>query len=118
MTILLAVFLLSILSASALAYDFPNLTYRSCYDGDTCRFDIPNVHPFFGENIPVRLAGIDTPEKEGNAKKRKTRQSKPGTELELSSARHRPSSSRMFSVENIFGLWLRWGPMGSMCPRF
>jgi len=69
MTILLAVFLLSILSASALAYDFPNVTYRSCYDGDTCRFDIPNVHPFFGENIPVRLAGIDTPEKSGKCQK-------------------------------------------------
>ncbi len=64
MTILLALFLLlSILSASALAYGFPNVIYRSCYDGDTCRFDIPNVHPFFGENIPIRIAGIDTPEK-------------------------------------------------------
>ncbi len=66
MTILLALFLLlSILSASALAYDFPNVTYRSCYDGDTCRFDIPNVHPFFGENIPIRIAGIDTPDLQG-----------------------------------------------------
>ena len=58
MTILLALFLL--LSVSALAYDFPHVTYRTCYDGDTCRFDIPNVHPFFGENIPIRIAGIDT----------------------------------------------------------
>ncbi len=47
MTMLLAlVLLLSILSVSALAYDIPNVTYRSCYDGDTCRFDIPKVHPF------------------------------------------------------------------------
>jgi len=67
----LAVFLLSILSASALAYDFPSVTYRSCYDGDTCRFDIPNVHPFFGENIPVRLAGIDTPELQGQCDQEK-----------------------------------------------
>jgi len=72
MTIPFALFLLlSILSASALAYDFPNVTYRSCYDGDTCRFDIPNVHPFFGENIPVRLAGIDTPEKRGKCQHEK-----------------------------------------------
>ena len=51
------------------ATDFPNVIYRTCYDGDTCRFDIPNVHPFFGENIPVRLAGIDTPEKRGKCQK-------------------------------------------------
>ncbi len=57
--------LFSILNSPTHAYDFPNVTYRSCYDGDTCRFDIPNVHPFFGENIPVRLAGIDTPELQG-----------------------------------------------------
>ncbi len=49
----------------ALAYDFPNVTYRSCYDGDTCRFDIPNIHPLFGANIPVRFAGIDSPELQG-----------------------------------------------------
>ena len=36
MAIPFAVFLLlSILSASALAYDFSNVTYRTCYDGDT-----------------------------------------------------------------------------------
>ncbi len=71
MTIPFALFLLSILSASALAYDIPNVTYRSCYDGDTCRFDIPNIHPLAGKNIPVRLAGIDTPEKHGKCKEEK-----------------------------------------------
>jgi len=72
MTILLALFLLlSIPSVSALAYDIPNVTYRSCYDGDTCRFDIPNIHPLAGKNIPVRLAGIDTPEKHGKCKEEK-----------------------------------------------
>ena len=71
MTILLAFFLLSIHSPSALAYDFPNVTYRSCYGGDTCRFDIPNIHPLAGKNIPVRLAGIDTPEKHGKCKEEK-----------------------------------------------
>ncbi len=72
MTILLGLFLLlSILSPSALAYDFPNVTYRSCYDGDTCRFDIPKPHPFFGENILVRLAGIDSPDLQGNCAQEK-----------------------------------------------
>ncbi len=51
MAIPFALFLL--LSVSALAYDFPNLTYRTCYDGTTCRFGTPNVHPFFGESIPT-----------------------------------------------------------------
>jgi len=69
MAIPFALFLL--LSASALAYDFPSVTYRSCYDGDTCRFDIPKVHPFFGENIPVRLAGIDAPELQGKCDQEK-----------------------------------------------
>ncbi len=71
MAIPFALFLLSTLSVSALAYDIPNVTYRSCYDGDTCRFDIPKPHPFFGENIPVRIAGIDTPERQGKCDQEK-----------------------------------------------
>jgi len=72
MTILLALCLLhTILSASALATDFPNVIYRTCYDGDTCWFDLPGVHPFFGNHIPVRLSGIDTPEKRGKCLKEK-----------------------------------------------
>ena len=47
------------------------MTYRSCYDGDTCRFDIPKPHPFFGENIPVRLAGIDSPDLQGKCAQEK-----------------------------------------------
>ena len=65
MPILLAFFLFGILSASALAYDFPNVTYRTCYDGDTCRMDIPGLHPLVGKNIPIRFAGVDTPEMRG-----------------------------------------------------
>ena len=71
MAILLALFLLSILSASALAYDFPNVTYRTCYDGDTCRFDIPGLHPLLGKNIPIRFAGVDTPEMRGKCQQEK-----------------------------------------------
>jgi len=32
------------------------------YDGDTLTFKIPNVHPFFGKKLIVRLYGVDTPE--------------------------------------------------------
>lgn len=31
-------------------------------DGDTIKVDVPNVHPLFGHNLPIRLADIDTPE--------------------------------------------------------
>ena len=36
--------------------------YLSNYDGDTFRVDIPDVHPIIGQNIPIRLRGVDTPE--------------------------------------------------------
>lgn len=32
------------------------------YDGDTIYVDIPDTHPLFGKNMPVRIRGIDTPE--------------------------------------------------------
>lgn len=34
----------------------------SVYDGDTFRVKIPGIHPKFGENIAVRVRGIDSPE--------------------------------------------------------
>ena len=43
----------------AFAADFPNVTYHRCYDGDTCTFTIPDVHPLFGEKINVRIAGAN-----------------------------------------------------------
>jgi micrococcal nuclease len=39
--------------------------YLGNYDGDTIRFNIPRVHPVLGQNITVRLRGIDTPEIRG-----------------------------------------------------
>lgn len=36
------------------------------YDGDTVTVKIPETHPLFGENIGVRILGIDTPEKNGS----------------------------------------------------
>lgn len=35
------------------------------YDADTLTFDIPRVHPFIGENISVRVYGVDAPELTG-----------------------------------------------------
>jgi len=34
----------------------------SVYDGDTIRVDIENIHSIIGNNIGIRINGIDTPE--------------------------------------------------------
>ena len=61
--------LLLLIPFPALAADFPSVTYHRCYDGDTCTFTIPDVHPLFGDKINVRIAGIDTPEIKGKCQK-------------------------------------------------
>lgn len=46
-------------------YDDISLTRAdlvSVYDGDTFKVTIPNTARLFGEEIPVRLRGLDTPE--------------------------------------------------------
>ncbi len=50
------------LSYPASAPSFENVAWLGCYDGDTCKFTLPGIHPFFGEKISVRIRGIDTPE--------------------------------------------------------
>lgn len=37
------------------------------YDGDTFKIDLPGVHPLFGDNLPIRVKGIDTPELRGTS---------------------------------------------------
>jgi endonuclease YncB( thermonuclease family) len=37
----------------------------SVYDGDTITVDIPGVPPVFGDDVGVRVLGIDTPEMRG-----------------------------------------------------
>jgi len=69
-SVLLSLLIITLaLTSSALATNFPNITYHRCYDGDTCTFTIPGVHPLFGEEISVRIAGIDTPEIKGKCLK-------------------------------------------------
>jgi len=43
-------------------FAFHCVKYLRNYDADTLTFDIPNVHPFIGENISVRVYGLDAPE--------------------------------------------------------
>lgn len=59
------------LPLSAFAANFQSVTYHRCYDGDTCTFTIPSVHPLFGDKINVRLAGIDTAEIRGKCDQEK-----------------------------------------------
>ena len=60
------------------AATIPNVTIVSCYDGDTCRVNLPRsafndewAYDLFGHNIPIRVEGIDTPEIRGKCQKEK-----------------------------------------------
>ena len=60
------------------ATTIPNVTIVSCYDGDTCRVNLPRsafnddwAYELFGHNIPIRVEGIDTPEIRGQCQKEK-----------------------------------------------
>ena len=62
------IFYFSILAQGA---DFPNVTYHTCYDGDTCKVSIAGLPEVFGDHISIRLKGIDTPEIIGKCQKEK-----------------------------------------------
>ena len=57
--------ILLVFSLPAWATTFEKVLLVSCYDGDTCKFTLPGIHPFFGKKIGVRIRGIDTPEIRG-----------------------------------------------------
>ncbi len=76
-TLLAFTILLSLFSLTH-ATTIPNVTIVSCYDGDTCRIDLPRsafnddwAYQLFGHNIPIRVEGIDTPEIRGKCQKEK-----------------------------------------------
>ena len=59
--------------------NFQNVQFVKNYDGDSITFNIPNAPAIFGENMVVRLRGIDTPELKKRscpAAKEKARQAK------------------------------------------
>lgn len=63
---LLLFILLVSLPVQAKTYgSFENIIFVDCYDGDTCSFNIPDIHPIIGEIIGVRIRGFDTPEIKG-----------------------------------------------------
>jgi endonuclease YncB( thermonuclease family) len=50
---------------------FKNVEYVKNYDGDTITVNIKNLHPLIGNNINIRVNGIDTPEMRGGCEKSK-----------------------------------------------
>ena len=64
-TILTIVFILTYSTGFASFGDIENAVFLKCYDGDTCTFDLPGLHPPIGKKIGVRLDRIDTPEIRG-----------------------------------------------------
>ncbi len=71
-TTFLSLFFSSTLLADTPTFgNFTHVEYVSNYDGDTVRFNIPNMHPLIGQNIPVRLAKVDTPEIRGKCAQEK-----------------------------------------------
>ena len=51
--------------------DFKKVHFVKNYDGDTITVDIKGQHPLFGDDISVRIAGIDTPEIRGKCSQEK-----------------------------------------------
>lgn len=76
-TIFLLLFLLTVAFSNAYAKgrnnygDFENVSYVRNYDGDTITFDIHGIHPLIGEDIEIRVRGIDTPEIRGKCEQEK-----------------------------------------------
>lgn len=51
-----------IISLMMLTSTFFSAEYVDNYDGDTITVNVSSIHPFFGQNMKVRLNGVDTPE--------------------------------------------------------
>lgn len=66
---LVCVFVFSTTSWGRTDFEFDKVLYHTCYDGDTCMISLPDVHPFFGDHILIRIDGIDTPEIKGKCER-------------------------------------------------
>ena len=51
--------------------NYEGAVYLKNYDGDTVRFNLPGYPPIVGNDIRVRVNGIDTPEIKGKCEKEK-----------------------------------------------
>ena len=72
LTIIIFSFLLLSSHAFAKSFgDYKGAVYLRNYDGDTITFNLPGLHPIIGEEISIRVNGIDTPEIKGKCEKEK-----------------------------------------------
>ena len=76
--VILLLLIACFLPPSVHAADISNIKVLSCYDGDTCRVDLPRhlfaddiAYEFFGENISVRIGRVQIPDIRGRCKKEK-----------------------------------------------
>lgn len=71
--------------------DFNNIQYVRTIDGDTVVFNIPDTYPIFGEEISIRIYGINAPEIKGSKRDKceveKAKQAKELVEKKLSEAK-------------------------------
>jgi micrococcal nuclease len=74
------------------------------YDGDTFKIDLQGLHPLFGDKLPIRVKGIDTPEMRGTSEEVKALavQARELTENTLKSAKkielRNPERGKYFRV--------------------
>jgi len=83
---------------------FEDVHYVRNYDGDTITVDIPGVHPIIGNDMKIRIRGIDTPELKAGcrAELEKARQAKKMVRSLLRSAKqinlHKVGRGKYFRI--------------------
>lgn len=70
-TILFLIVLMASVAHSKEYDDIRNVQYVKNYDGDTVTFNIPEYPDIIGNNISIRVDGIDTPEIRGKCENEK-----------------------------------------------
>lgn len=68
------IFLLAVSCSQAISKEYGDLMVTkviSIYDGDTFRANLAGVHPLIGQNVSIRVSGVDTPEIRGKCHKEK-----------------------------------------------
>jgi endonuclease YncB( thermonuclease family) len=86
------------------------------YDGDTFKIDLPSMHPLFGDDLSIRLFGVDTPEMRGTTDEVKAlaMQAQELAENALKGASRK--NCGILKEGSIFALYARCGSMENRLP--
>jgi hypothetical protein len=86
------------------------------YDGDTFKIDLPSMHPLFGDDLSIRLFGLDTPEMRGTTDEVKAlaMQAQELAENALKGASRK--NCGILKGGSIFALYARCGSMENRLP--